>query len=277
MKVFKPVRKGFTLIELLTVIAIIAILAAILFPVFSRAREQARQTSCFSNMHQIYVALRIYREDNNKYPSALLGFVQNVAPTGQQATFYTGAGNPAQISSLNYKPLISGQKYMNNDPSAFACPDTTHNRVEDVSPTGITMAVYPANVPLAGTVFNFTQMVKDNCCRVVPVGSPAYFYKYDSYDAGPQVNAQGVVQKDATGQPIWELHYALDWTGAANGPTDPHNQLKYPDAPEDRTIITWCTYHAGYASSDKVLTLLLNGKVRATPTNEFIPKGPLGF
>ena len=79
MKVFKPVRKGFTLIELLTVIAIIAILAAILFPVFARVREQARQTTCFSNMHQIYVALRIYREDNNKYPSALLGYVQTTA------------------------------------------------------------------------------------------------------------------------------------------------------------------------------------------------------
>jgi prepilin-type N-terminal cleavage/methylation domain-containing protein len=44
-----PVRSGFTLIELLVVIAIIAILAAILFPVFARARENARRASCQSN------------------------------------------------------------------------------------------------------------------------------------------------------------------------------------------------------------------------------------
>ena len=50
-------KPGFTLIELLVVIAIIALLAAILFPVFARAREQARKTSCLSNMKQIGLGL----------------------------------------------------------------------------------------------------------------------------------------------------------------------------------------------------------------------------
>jgi len=53
-------RKGFTLIELLVVIAIIAILAAILFPVFSRAREQARKATCQSNLKQIANAFLMY-------------------------------------------------------------------------------------------------------------------------------------------------------------------------------------------------------------------------
>lgn len=57
------VRRGFTLIELLVVIAIIAILAAILFPVFARAREQARKTSCLSNMKQIGLAALMYAGD----------------------------------------------------------------------------------------------------------------------------------------------------------------------------------------------------------------------
>ena len=54
------IRRGFTLIELLVVIAIIAILAAILFPVFARARENARKTTCMSNCKQMGNALMMY-------------------------------------------------------------------------------------------------------------------------------------------------------------------------------------------------------------------------
>ena len=54
---------GFTLIELLVVIAIIAILAAILFPVFAQARDQARQTTCLSNMKQLGTGLMMYGQD----------------------------------------------------------------------------------------------------------------------------------------------------------------------------------------------------------------------
>ncbi len=56
-------RHGFTLIELLVVIAIIAILAAILFPVFARARENARRASCQSNLKQIALGVMQYVQD----------------------------------------------------------------------------------------------------------------------------------------------------------------------------------------------------------------------
>jgi len=62
-------RRAFTLIELLVVIAIISILAAILFPVFARARENARRTSCLSNMKQIGLGLEMYKQDfDGTYP-----------------------------------------------------------------------------------------------------------------------------------------------------------------------------------------------------------------
>lgn len=59
----KPQKAGFTLIELLVVIAIIAILAAILFPVFAKARENARRASCASNLKQLGIGAAMYSQD----------------------------------------------------------------------------------------------------------------------------------------------------------------------------------------------------------------------
>ncbi len=59
-------RRGrFTLIELLVVIAIIAILAAMLLPVLTRARESARRVLCLNNLKQIHLAYIMYDSDNN--------------------------------------------------------------------------------------------------------------------------------------------------------------------------------------------------------------------
>jgi len=62
-------HRGFTLIELLIVLTILAILAAILLPVFARAREKARQVVCFSNQRQIGMAMLLYSQD---YDEALV-------------------------------------------------------------------------------------------------------------------------------------------------------------------------------------------------------------
>jgi len=64
----KPRHAGFTLVELMVVIAIIAVLAAIILPVYTRTKESARQTTCKGNLYAIAIALRNYSVDSGGYP-----------------------------------------------------------------------------------------------------------------------------------------------------------------------------------------------------------------
>ena len=77
-------QHGFTLIELLVVIGVVALLAAVLLPVFLAARERARATTCASNLRQLRLAFSQYASDNNGcvppyvacgIPEALTGFI----------------------------------------------------------------------------------------------------------------------------------------------------------------------------------------------------------
>jgi prepilin-type N-terminal cleavage/methylation domain-containing protein/prepilin-type processing-associated H-X9-DG protein len=82
--------RAFTLIEILVTIAIIAILAAILFPVFARARENARRASCLSNIKNLGLAVMMYTQDyDERLPSVY---------TCGSATLETG--KPASTSSV---------------------------------------------------------------------------------------------------------------------------------------------------------------------------------
>ena len=79
--------RAFTLIELLVVIAIIAILAAILFPVFARARENARRASCMSNLKQIGLGIMQYTQDYDEHlPAGFLSYAGAVYPDGSTHT-----------------------------------------------------------------------------------------------------------------------------------------------------------------------------------------------
>ena len=75
--------QGVTLVELLIIIAVIALLTALLFPVFARAREKARVTACASNLRQLGVALQIYQDDHdggfplNGWGGGVYGYVKS--------------------------------------------------------------------------------------------------------------------------------------------------------------------------------------------------------
>lgn len=75
-------QRGFTLLEMMVVVAIIAILAAILIPNFTRARAQAMTSACMGNIKMIATALELYYTDNQAYPAASNKPVQTLGLSG---------------------------------------------------------------------------------------------------------------------------------------------------------------------------------------------------
>ncbi|MBM3495580.1 MAG: DUF1559 domain-containing protein [Armatimonadetes bacterium] len=102
-------RSGFTLIELLVVIAIIAILAAILFPVFARAREQARKTSCLSNMKQIGLATLMYVQDYDETFPCMYLEAARLIPNDIYSEVYNGH---AAVSTAAEAEYVRTSSYM---------------------------------------------------------------------------------------------------------------------------------------------------------------------
>jgi len=127
-------RSGFTLIELLVVIAIIAILAAILFPVFARARENARRASCQSNEKQLALGFMMYTQDyDERFP--------------QHWGYYWSGGSAAFPWSLAILPYVKSNQL-------FFCPsdaNASHNSSNSVSTGNVSYGYNYAFLAMSGS------------------------------------------------------------------------------------------------------------------------------
>jgi prepilin-type N-terminal cleavage/methylation domain-containing protein len=146
-------RRGFTLIELLVVVALISILAAVLFPVFATARGKARQAACISNLDQIGIAIALYAQDNNDY------FPYADDPSDQKSIPNLWAGTPyaAQVKTMPYlqdvlTPYISSQQI-------WRCPSDTGYDMLDMDAAGAP-AVYLDARPTAFAAFGTSYLYR---------------------------------------------------------------------------------------------------------------------
>jgi prepilin-type N-terminal cleavage/methylation domain-containing protein/prepilin-type processing-associated H-X9-DG protein len=139
-------RQGFTLIELLVVLAIIGILAAILFPVFARARENARRASCMSNVKQLALGAMMYTQD---YDERLPFAYDNLSP----AIFWF----------QEIMPYVKSEQ-------VFFCPS-------DINTTATDTAV-PINPSKPLTFYNISYGWNNTYLTMTACPPPSYCYGY---------------------------------------------------------------------------------------------------
>jgi prepilin-type N-terminal cleavage/methylation domain-containing protein len=259
-------RSAFTLIELLVVIAIIALLAAILFPVFSRARENARRTSCIGNMKQIGMGFMQYAQDyDERYPTQASAAPAPYADFINQAVTYS---NQNWIVSI-YPYIKSWQVFkcpstMNfrttaNTPGVGGVPTRDSNtgyvangvliQEHDLGPRRMALISNPSSIVLVSELY-----YSYSYSLLRPIRSPASSsqYTYWNYvgNSDPGMNNQhfdGGVQAFADGHVKWRKQsaicaadYGLDAVPSgpsANdcGPASPNTTVADPVAPYTRT------------------------------------------
>lgn len=264
-------QRAFTMIELLTVIAIIAILAAILFPIFGTVREQARQSNTISNLHAVYVATKQYQDDEGRFPPVLFGYAETVVNGSNQFATTNDLGNITPMDGIKLGTLY--REHLKDSGSFVNADNSVTNKSE------VTQVHYPLNSPYKpGELVVWEKGDSSGSCPIsgdpdLPndsyAGQSKLFYKMDSMDIGPMLDEYGRQAYESDGvTPKYELHYSPDWTrrlGAACDTIDNKpvvTQLKYKNPPADRTVITYITQHAATTGSPNVIVLLLSGTVR---------------
>jgi prepilin-type N-terminal cleavage/methylation domain-containing protein len=200
----RPGHRGFTLVELLTVIAIIAILAGLLFPVLATAREQARKGTCSSNIQQIIQALKMYKDDWRVYPEALYAIQYPNGP----------------IETRLYPEYVK-------DRGAFNCPNSwVKTPAQDPGPQGMVSA---ANLTTNQATpyglapwssYDFQYRPNNNSPTAVREGH--YFKKWTAIPPGPSDMGNQLAYKEPPDHTVvtWCLYHAGNMDGNGNLPAN---------------------------------------------------------
>ena len=223
-----PRHSAFTLVEMLVVLAIIGILAAILFPVFSRAQESARQTNCASNLQQIGLAVQQYFQDTRRYPDSLVDLLPDAAE------YDDGTAVPPAPPATD--EIVKGTGYLKGGADILRCPnddlDTVHSSYGALSkfPPPSTPAILEA-VP-GRYVFNYWGYLENGFTMTSPAGVAAEVGTTTPQPLLRDPNSP-YVETNPLGNPI---KYSLS------------NRF----APAT-TIITHCVYHRPNTANDLAL------------------------
>ena len=287
------VTHGFTLIELLVVIAIIAILTAIIFPVFATIRENSRQKTAMSNMHDIQNGITQFKLDNGRYPEVLFGYVVPGASMDQALAVAEQYNVAAQYFPGVYPEYIK-------DPLTFTDPN---NIASSLSKTTLNAANagpltinYLEKDPTDAT--NQTYKIVPIQTRVDPGVSPTdpnsmiatNYYLADAYDISPEIDTSQTNKLlgsngDYT-KMTFVVRYQTSWTGISPTIAGTYNtsassavpsfasnynrQLRWSNPPAD-TYVTADTHHV--PNSNKVIVLWDSGEAKAMDASQFLGGG----
>lgn len=228
-------KRAFTLTEILVVVGVIALLAAILFPVMSRARQSSYQTRCSSNLQQIYIAVRQYKQDENAYPNSIGAML----PAGSQLIVASGAqtnwADPADRGEpVPDKNIVGGNGALTN--GGATAPIGDEDSEQTVISTGGTGVLKSTDLLLCPS----------DTVETVGLGSSyemkrVAVWNHLGYDSG----GHALSSSDAA-----NLNPQLRFTpgkpfDAASNPIV--NSLSNRFAPSS-TIVTHCIYHRGATS-----------------------------
>jgi prepilin-type N-terminal cleavage/methylation domain-containing protein len=254
-------QSGFTMVELLTVIAIIAILAAIIFPIMSAAKASARRTQCISNMEQIFQAMQLFKADEHRYPDFIAGPVAWKAPNdAYKLTESKGVTQNGTLVSL-YPEYIKAA-------TDLKCPLSRATSTDiQVDP------MYDLLNALDWT--NRTPPLRSIGEDLGSGNVPFQLYSACTYDVQLP---KGATESEVHYSTIWSNDDSETITSAISDQSmreaalaTIERQLRWRQPPSD-TVITWCSYHRDVAndgtptSGSRDIVLFMDGNVKSIPS-----------
>ena len=169
-------RFGFTLVELLIVIAVVGVLAALLLPALSRAREKARSTQCVSNLRQWGIAFRLYANDNDDCLPRRGQGVQVLTRLDRPEDWFNAL--PFYFGQPSYQSLATNHlKPAAHAPSVFICPTAKDPGGAYFLPYGMNMNLCPWNLPLPT---RWSEVVQPACVVALADAPGPYASTYPS-------------------------------------------------------------------------------------------------